>query len=118
MVPRSLFESGLKAFQAELTVKKEDRPKIQRWLEGWLVKVSVEQPGSWSEQFRPKLVSLAKTIDLELDESRGRFKVTCGPADTETLSALTRGTMWFDGIDRIESELVRVISTSNLNPEP
>lgn len=110
MVPRQLFEEGLKAFQDSLSVQPEDRPKIQLWLENWLVKVATEKPGPWAAQFKPRLVSLSKTIDIEYDKHRNRFQVTCGPADSETLVLLTRGTMWFDGIDRIESELVRVIS--------
>jgi hypothetical protein len=117
MVPRSLFNSSLQAFQNELKVRDEDRPKIRRWLEDWLVKVSTDSPGKWAEQFRPRLVSLSKSIDLEWDRSKSRFRVVCSPVDSETLAYLTRGTMWFDGIDRIEAEVVRVISTSNLTPE-
>ena len=118
MVPRSIFEAGLEACKDEIKIKKEDRPKIQRWLENWLVKVSTDKPGKWSDQFKVKLIALSKTIDLEYDQDKQKIKAVCGPADSETLAYLTRGTMWFDGIDRIESEIVRVISTSNLNPEP
>jgi hypothetical protein len=117
MVPRSLFDAGLQAFQDKLKVRDEDRPKIRRWLEDWLVKASTDSPGKWAEQFKPKLASLSNSIDLEWDKPKSRLRVVCSPADSETLAYLTRGTMWFDGIDRIEAEIVRVISTSNLTPE-
>jgi hypothetical protein len=119
MVPRSLFESGLTAFQDELSIKDEDRPKIKAWLDSWLVDASVKRPGKWAEQFRPKLMALADYIELDFDREKGRFMAKAGrPQDSDALVYLTRGTMWFDGIDRIEAELVRVISSTNPKSAP
>jgi hypothetical protein len=112
MVPQSLFKAGLDEFQKALQVRDEDRPRVQSWLEQWLVQAATQKPGAWSAQFRPKLVALSKTIDLKFDRQRAKFVVVCDSADSDTLTYLTRGTMWFDGIDQIESELVRVISSA------
>jgi len=115
MIPLTLFKTSLEAFQDELTVRPKDRPKIEAWLMQWLANAAVIRTGKWVDQFRPRLISLSKTINLEFDSKRSMFKVTCGPADADTLGLLVRGSMWFDGIDQLDAQLVRVISTTNLN---
>ena len=115
MIPQTLFKAGLEAFQDELTIGPLDRPKIEAWFMQWLANAAVIRTGKWVDQFRPRLVSLAKTINLEFDSKKSVFKVTCGSADSDTLSLLVRGSMWFDGIDQLDAQLVRVISTSNLH---
>jgi len=115
MIPQSLFKAGLEAFQDTLTIGPRDRPKIEAWFMQWLANAAIIRTGKWVDQFRPRLVSLAKTIDLKFDSEKSAFKVVCGSADADTLSLLVRGSMWFDGIDQLDAQLVRVISTTNLN---
>lgn len=96
-----------------MTVNDEQRPKIQAYFDSWIVDAALRKPGPWVERFRPKLVSLTKSINLEVES--GVPSLTCAAADRDTLLLLARGCQWFDGIDHLEAQVIRVITTTNRN---
>ena len=87
----------------------DDRKKLHKWFETWISEAAVKKPGEWVNQFRPRLVSLVDGLSFKV-EKLGPV-VQCKPIDIATLTLVSRGSGWFDGIDQLNLKLWSVIIT-------